>query len=197
MTGSHPPPLVLASTSRYRRELLARLRLPFACDAPGVDEDAVKRSLAAPEAVVRELARQKAQAVATRRPDAIVIGSDQCACLDGLVLDKPGSAPAAIAQLQRLAGREHELLTAVAIVHPGGFIEFTDRTRLRMRSLTADEIERYVAAEEPFDCAGGYKVEGLGITLFERIDAADQTAIMGLPLLRVCAELRRLGLPLP
>ncbi|MEO6597778.1 MAG: Maf family protein [Planctomycetota bacterium] len=192
-----PPQLVLASTSRYRRELLERLRVPFTCQAPGVDEDAVKRTLSTPEAVVRELARQKAQAVAAHHPDAIVIGSDQCACLGNDVLDKPGSAPAAVAQLQRLQGHTHELLTAVAIAHRGKLVEFIDRTRLVMRSLTTAEIERYVAAEQPVDCAGSYKIEALGIALFERIDGQDQTAIMGLPLLRVCEELRRLGLPVP
>ncbi len=191
------PDLVLASTSPYRRELLARLRLPFACEPPGVDEDAVKRTLREPAAVVAELARQKAAAVAARRPDAIVIGSDQCACLDGTVLDKPGTVPVAQAQLARLSGRTHELHTAVAIVHPRGRVEFVDVTRLTLRTLSPAEIERYVTAEQPLDCAGSYKIEGLGITLFERIDGGDQTAIQGLPLIRLCAELRALGLVLP
>lgn len=189
--------LVLASTSVYRRELLARLRLPFLCEAPGVDEAAVKRALPDPAAAVAELARQKARAVAARRPGAIVIGSDQGACLDGTMLDKPGSVAAAEAQLQRLSGRTHELRTAVAIAHPGGLVEWTDVTRLTMRTLSAAEIERYVMAEQPLDCAGSYKIEGLGIALFERIDGGDQTAIQGLPLLRVAAELRALRLAVP
>jgi septum formation protein len=190
-------PLVLASTSSYRRDLLARLRLPFSCEKPGVDEDAAKRSLRDPAAVVAELARQKARAVAVRRPDAIVIGSDQGACLDGTMLDKPGTAANAIAQLTALAGRTHELRTAVAIVHAHGLVEWTDVTRLTMRALAREEIERYVAAEQPLDCAGSYKIEGLGIALFERIESEDQTAIQGLPLLRLSAELRRLGLSVP
>lgn len=190
-------PLVLASTSLYRRDLLARLRLPFSCEKPGVDEDAAKRSLRDPAAVVAELARQKARAVAVRRPDAIVIGSDQGACLDGTMLDKPGTAANAIAQLTALAGRTHELRTAVAIVHAHGLVEWTDVTRLTMRALAREEIERYVAAEQPLDCAGSYKIEGLGIALFERIESEDQTAIQGLPLLRLSAELRRLGLRVP
>lgn len=190
-------PLVLASTSPYRRELLARLRLPFTCEPPGVDEDAVKQALPDPAAVVAELARQKARAVAARCPTALVIGSDQGACLDGTLLDKPGTAAAACAQLQRLSGRTHELRTAVALVHPHGLVEWTDVTRLSLRPLTRAEIERYVAAEQPLDCAGSYKIEGLGITLFERIESADQTAIQGLPLLRLAAELRALGLALP
>lgn len=189
--------VVLASTSPYRRQLLERLRLPFTSVSPGVDEAAVKQRLRAAEAVVQELARQKALAVVAHHRDALVIGSDQCVCLDGDILDKPGSAPAAIAQLQRLQGRAHELLTAVAIAHRGGVVEFLDRTRLRMRPLTAAEIERYVAAEQPLDCAGSYKIEGLGVALFDRIECEDQTAIVGLPLLRLCAELRKLGAPLP
>lgn len=191
------PALVLASTSPYRRHLLERLRVPFLCEAPGVDEAAAKRPERAALDVVTELARQKATAVAARHPDAIVIGSDQGACIDGDLLDKPGTEAAAIAQLQRLRGRTHELVTAVAIVHRGSCTEFVDRTRLSMRPLNDAEIARYVALERPLDCAGSYKIEGLGIALFERIECADQTAIMGLPLLAVCAELRRCGIVVP
>jgi septum formation protein len=191
------PELILASTSKYRRELLARLALPFTAVAPGVDEDAVKRTTPDALAVVATLARAKAQAVAASRPDAIVIGSDQAATLDGMVLDKPGDAANAQAQLLRLQGREHRLLTAVAIAHPRGLVEFVDTTMLAMRTLSAVEIARYVAAERPFDCAGSYKIEGLGIALFERVVGADPTAIVGLPLLRLCGELRALGFALP
>jgi septum formation protein len=191
------PDLVLASTSPYRRDLLARLRLPFTCHAPGVDEDAVKRTTPEAHTVVVTLARQKAQAVAARHPQAIVIGSDQAAELDGTIFDKPGTATAARAQLARLQGRAHVLRTAVAIVHPRGLVAFVDSTTLTMRRLTPAEIERYVAAESPLDCAGSYQIEGLGIALFERIDAADHTAITGLPLLRLAAELRALGLAVP
>ncbi|MBX3462010.1 MAG: septum formation protein Maf [Planctomycetes bacterium] len=190
-------PLLLASTSPYRRALLQRFGLPFEAVAPGVDEDVVKRAGGAPATIVRELARRKAQAVAAGRPGAVVIGSDQAVAVDGAVLDKPGSAAKAVAQLEHLQGRDHELLTAVAIVHPGGVVEFVDAARLWMRALSREAIARYVAAEQPFDCAGSYKVEGLGITLFERIDGADHTAIEGLPLLRLAHELRGLGFPLP
>lgn len=191
------PELVLASTSPYRRDLLQRLRLPFACEAPGIDEAAVKARLRDPAGLATELARQKAAAVAARHPGALVIGSDQVATIDGDVLDKPGTAERAAAQLQRLQGREHALLTAVAIAHPGGVATFLDVTRLCMRSLTGEEIERYVAADRPLDCAGSYKIEGLGIALFAAITAEDQTAIVGLPLLRLAAELRQLGLAIP
>jgi septum formation protein len=135
--------------------------------------------------------------VLSRHPDAIVVGSDQVATIDERVLDKPGTEANAREQLQLLRGREHRLLTAVAIAHGIELTEFVDTTRLVMRPLADDEIERYLAAERPFDCAGSYKIEGLGIALFERIDSHDQTAIIGLPLLRLAAELRRVGLHLP
>jgi septum formation protein len=191
------PAVVLASTSPYRRQLLERLGLAFTVEAPGVDESAIKRASTDPAETVRKLAAAKANAVAARHAGAIVIGSDQAAVADGAVLDKPGSADAAHAQLQRLQGREHFLMTAVAIVHAGGTVEFVDTARLVMRKLTAAEIERYVAADRPLDCAGSYKFENRGIALFERVEAADQTAITGLPLLRLCAELRALGVTLP
>lgn len=189
--------LVLASTSTYRRRLLERLRVPFACRAPGVDEAPVKAAAATPRAAAIELARRKALAVAAGERDAIVIGSDQCAVLGDELLDKPGDAARAIEQLQRMQGRTHELVTAVAIAHPHGLVEFVDTTRLTMRPLDRAAIERYVAAEQPFDCAGSYKIEGLGIALFAAIASDDQSAIEGLPLLRVCAELRALGCALP
>jgi septum formation protein len=191
------PSLVLASTSPYRQQLLARLHVPFSCERPGVDEDAVKRAGGTPLAIVQELAKRKAAAVAVRWPEALVIGGDQTAVLDGAILDKPGTVAAAHAALRRLADREHHLLTAVAIAHPHGCVEFVDTTTLRMRTLTDAEIERYVSAESPLDCAGSYKIEGLGIALFERIDSDDQTAIVGLPLLALARVLRELGLPLP
>jgi len=189
--------LVLASTSPYRRELLQRLRIPFACRAPGIDETAVKATLADPETLARELARRKALAVAALHPAAFVIGSDQVATIDGAILDKPGTAALAVAQLQRLRGREHRLLTAVAVAHPGGLVEFLDVTRLCMRSLDDAEIERYVAQDQPLDCAGSYKIESLGIALFAGISAEDHSAIVGLPLLRLAAELRQLGWSIP
>lgn len=191
------PQLVLASTSPYRRQLLERLQVPFSCAAPGVDEQSEKVSGQPPMVIAQRLARAKAEAVFARLPDAIVVGSDQVATLDGAILDKPGTADRAIAQLRSLRGREHRLVTAVAIRHPGGLAEFVDVTRLCMRDLDDGEIDRYVAADQPLDCAGSYKIEGLGISLFAAIDGEDQTAIMGLPLLALCAELRQLGLRLP
>lgn len=176
---------------------MERLAVPFTCQAPAVDEDAVKRLGHEPFATVQELARRKAQTVFERNPSSIVVGSDQAAVVESDLLDKPGDALGATAQLQRLRGQEHLLLTAVAIAHSGGMIEFTDVTRLLMRNLTDDEIARYIEAEKPFDCAGSYKIENLGITLFDRIDSQDHTAITGLPLLRLSSELRKLGIAQP
>jgi septum formation protein len=191
------PPLILASTSPYRRQLLERLGIAFTTESPGVDEDAVKKKLKEPAEVVRTLAREKAQSIAGKHKNAIVIGCDQVAILESALLDKPGTAAAAAEQLQKLQGREHFLMTAVAIVHKGGVAEFVDTANLTMRKLTKAEIERYVAADEPVDCAGSYKIESRGIALFERIEASDQSSIMGLPLLKLCEELRKLGFQLP
>jgi len=200
VTRQHPvmPPLILASTSRYRKDLLARLGLPFTCEAPGVDEDAVKSDGAlAPRRLAEVLAEHKALAVAARHPGAVVIGGDQLAHLEGAILGKPGTAAAAEAQLARLAGRTHELVTAMCIVHPGGFERHTDLARLRMRQLDTAAIRRYVAADAPLDCAGAYKLECRGIALFEEISCADHTAITGLPLLWTAGVLARLGYAVP
>lgn len=189
--------LILASTSKYRRELLTRLKLPFETVAPGVDEVAVKAAGGPAREVVEELARRKAEAVRRLRPSDVVIGSDQAAVLDGEVLDKPGTETNAVAQLRSLRGRRHQLITAVAVAHPGGIERFTDVTNLTMRRLTDEEITRYVRAEMPLDCAGSYKIEGLGVTLFEQIETRDHTAIVGLPLAQLSDTLRDLGFALP
>lgn len=192
------PALILASTSRYRKELLSRLALPFACEAPGVDEDTVKADASrSPRQVAEILAERKARAVADRHPGAVVIGSDQLAQLDGQVLGKPGSVEGAQQQLARLAGRVHELVTAVCIVHPGGIERLTDIARLRMRALDAAAIARYVAVDRPLDCAGAYKLECLGIALFEQVECTDHTAITGLPLIWTSGVLARLGFAVP
>lgn len=189
--------LILGSTSRYRRDLMERLSVAFSTEDPRIDEAEVKASGSEPQAVVEELARRKAKAVQAIHPKSVVIGSDQAAVLDGKLLDKPGTEANAIRQLQALRGREHRLITAVAIAHHEGVAEFTDVTRLTMRELSDAEIERYVKTEQPLDCAGSYKVERLGIALFDRIDTRDHTAIVGLPLMQLCVELRKLGVALP
>ncbi|GAB4207060.1 MAG: Maf family nucleotide pyrophosphatase [Sandaracinaceae bacterium] len=188
--------LVLASTSKYRCALLARLGLPFESVAPPFDEEAAKTALAHldPEALSLALARGKALSVARTRPGAIVIGSDQIATIDGAKLDKPGTAERARAQLRLLAGRTHRLVTSVVAARGDDFHEHVDVHELTLRPLTDAQIARYVAADAPLDCAGSYRSESLGVALFESVRGEDATAVVGLPLVAVTRLLARLGL---
>jgi septum formation protein len=197
-----PPLLILASTSVYRRELLERTRISFECMAPGVDE--TRQPGEGALSLVARLAFAKANAIAVRHPDAWVIGSDQVAVLHGgtpaeSILGKAGSVDNCHRQLAACSGQMLDFVTGVAVVrHAGGTrVEFIDTTRVRFRTLDADSIERYVAKEAPLDCAGGFKSERLGITLCESIDSLDPTALIGLPLIRLCAVLRTAGFELP
>lgn len=190
--------LVLASTSRYRRALLERLGVPFTCVAPGVDEAPFHATYHEPISLARALAVAKAEAVAALHPHAFVIGSDQVAEVRGHVLEKPGQVDAAMEQLRRLQGREHHLHTAVAYARPGHAVEVeVVSVRLHMIPLDDEAIRRYLAADEPFDCCGSYRIEARGIALFERIEASDFTAIEGLPMLTVARRLREAGFRLP
>jgi septum formation protein len=191
------PDLILASTSPYRRALLERLGVPFRCVAPPVDEEALKDPSLPPRGLAALLARAKAESVAAAEHGAVVVGSDQLVAVEGEILGKPLSAGRAVEQLLRLAGRRHELITAVAVVHPGGLVEHIDVTALWMRPLTRDEVARYVEADRPIDCAGSYKLEARGVALFERIESADHTAITGLPLIALTSALRGLGFAIP
>lgn len=195
MSGAPAVDLVLASTSAYRRELLARLGLPFRQVAPAVDETPGAHEDAAD--VAARLARMKAAAVAARCPGALVIGSDQAAELDGAILGKPGDAATAQAQLERASGRSVVFHTALCVVdarrEPQVAVAASDRTTVRFRKLGPAEIARYVARERPFDCAGSFKAEGLGIALFEHIESDDPSALIGLPLIALCRLLRELG----
>jgi septum formation protein len=187
------PPLILASTSRYRRELLTRLRLPFEVQAPGVDE--TPRPGETPAALAQRLALEKARAVAERHPQAAVIGSDQVADLHGEPLGKPGDHARAVQQLQRMSGQRVVFQTAVSVVRlDTGFAQ----TRLApvvvtFRTLTRSEIEHYLQAEQPYDCAGSAKSEALGIALLSAIESDDPSALVGLPLIRTCEMLRLAG----
>ncbi len=188
--------LILASTSRYRRELLERLRIPFKALPPGVDEAPLPGE--APAALARRLALAKAQAVARLHPQAVVIGSDQVADLDGHSLGKPGTHDKAVVQLRRMRGRSIVFQTAVAVVcQAQGFAdERLAEVRVRFRNLSDTEIENYLHAEQPYDCAGSAKSEGLGIALLQSIDSDDPTALIGLPLIRTCELLRAAGIEL-
>lgn len=188
------PPLILASTSRYRRELLERLRLPFSVLAPAVDETPLAGE--APPHLAQRLALAKARAVAVQHPDAFVIGSDQVADLQGRCLGKPGHHEAAVAQLRAMSGHQVDFHTAVALVAPG-YAECTRVTvSVRFRSLDDAEIETYLRLEQPYDCAGSAKSEGLGIVLLEAIHSTDPTALVGLPLIETTRLLRAAGYPL-
>ena len=189
--------LILASTSPYRRALLARLGVPFRCVAPEIDEDQWKGRGLGPRELAEGLAAAKAVAVARREPGAIVIGSDQLVAFQGRVLGKPGTADRAVEQLMELSGCEHLLITAMSVQASDRVDGHTDVARLRLRELSRDEAERYVEAERPIDCAGSYKIEGLGIALFDRVESEDHTAIVGLPLIALATILRGFGLPIP
>lgn len=186
--------LILGSTSPYRRELLARLRVPFDVAAPDVDE--TPQALESPKLLACRLAMAKARAVAVQFPAAVVIGSDQVADLDGMPLGKPGTHERAVAQLQRMRGKVVIFQTAVAVVCLATGFAQTDlaQVRVKFRELSDLDIENYLRAEMPYDCAGSAKSEGLGIALLESIDSDDPTALVGLPLIRTCRMIQAAGI---
>jgi septum formation protein len=188
------PPLILGSTSPYRRELLQRLRLPFEVMSPQVDEDPHPGET--PALLATRLALAKAQAVAAQRPDAVVIGSDQVADFEGAAIGKPGTHERAVQQLRAMSGHSVVFQTAVAVVRPatGYAAARLVPVTVRFRRLGDGEIESYLRAEQPYDCAGSAKSEALGIALVEAISSDDPSALVGLPLIATCALLREAGL---
>jgi len=199
MTALADTDLVLASTSAYRRELLARLGAPFRQQSPQVDEAALPGE--APATLAARLAAAKAGAVAAMNPNALVIGSDQVADCAGSILGKPGDIARARQQLRASSANRVIFHTAICLVDtrsaPAREFHAIDTTTVAFRHLTDAEIERYLARERPFDCAGSFKSEGLGISLFERIESQDPTALIGLPLIALCRLLREAGVDLP
>jgi len=198
IASSAPPGIVLASSSAYRRELLARLQLPFEAIAPDVDETPLAGE--APEATALRLARDKAGAIAAQRPGSLVIGSDQVATLDGMQIGKPGDHARALAQLQRMRGRRVVFHTALCLwdsrldpAAPGAVQLDQVQTLVSFRDLPDAELDAYLRIEQPYDCAGSAKNEGLGIALLERIDSSDPSALTGLPLIALTGMLRRAG----
>lgn len=191
------PPLVLGSSSRYRQELLSRLRVPFTTASPDIDESMLGYETPREQAI--RLARSKAEAIAARFPGACVIGSDQVASCGGHRYGKPGSRDAAIAQLAELSGRTVVFDTALCVIdgRRGTQHEALVPTEVVFRALSRPEIERYVDLDDPLDCAGAAKSESLGIALLERLSGDDPTALVGLPLIRLSALLRGIGYPLP
>lgn len=188
--------LILGSTSPYRRELLSRLGIPFSVESPHVDETPMPGEV--PAALAIRLALSKAQAVAQRFPDCVVIGSDQVADLNGLALGKPGTHDRAVAQLRQMRGQTVIFQTAVAVVclQAGFSQQALAAVKVKFRQLDDDEIENYLHIERPYDCAGSAKSEGLGIALLEAIESDDPTALVGLPLIRTARMLRAAGIPL-
>ena len=201
MPSSTLPRLILASGSAYRRELLGRLHLPFDAVSPDIDE--TPRPGEAPEATALRLAREKAAAVARTHPGALVIGSDQVATLDGVQIGKPGDHARALAQLQMMRGRRVVFHTALCLWD--GRLPFDAAAQaaqldnvqvfVTFRDLPDAELDAYLCIEQPYDCAGSAKNEGLGIALLERIDSSDPTALTGLPLIALTGMLRRAGMP--
>lgn len=189
--------LILASTSKYRRELLQRLAVKFQCESPRIDETPLNTE--SPLETCSRLAREKCLDIANQHPDAIVIGSDQVADVDGVAISKPGTHEKARAQLRSMSGKTIVFHTAVCIsqVSSGKTIEFCVPTEVQFRDLKPAEIERYLIAEEPYDCAGAAKSEGLGISLLQRIESTDPTALIGLPLIQTAGALREFNLTLP
>ena len=189
-------PVILGSTSTYRRELMNRLRIPFDVQAPDVDETILNNET--PLQLAQRLALAKAHAVAQKFPDSVVIGSDQVADLNGLALGKPGNFERATLQLRQMRGKTVVFQTAVAVVcHATGFVaQDCAAVNVVFRDLTDDEITAYLLAETPYDCAGSAKSEGLGIALLSSIDSDDPTALVGLPLIRTCNMLRAAGVKL-
>lgn len=193
-TNGGSPALILASTSPYRRELLSRLGLPFEAIKPGADEARLEGESA--QAMVCRLAREKALAVAHRHPSAWVIGSDQCAVLDDRVLGKPGDHASAFEQLRAASGRSVVFHTGLCLMRGDAGFERTLEVpfTVRFRPLRDEEIHHYLERERPYDCAGSFKSEGLGITLFEAMEGADPSALIGLPLIALCGLLREAGI---
>ena len=194
-----PTDLILASTSPYRRAQVERLGVPFRTVAPPVDEESLKRGWGAiaPRELAERLAMAKAEGVAREEPGAVVIGGDQLVAFEGSILGKPGTVEGAVEQLQAMAGRSHDLITALVVIHDGNSYASTDITRMSLRPLTHEEVLRYVEADRPIDCAGSYKLESRGIALFDRIESEDHSAIVGVPMIALTTILRRLGFAIP
>lgn len=192
--------LILASTSPYRKQLMTQSGFKYEALSPEVDEAPYKNKGLLPQVLAETLAKLKSEAVANnlseeRRQRAIVIGSDQVACLDNQIFSKPGNMENAKKTLKSLAGNTHQLITSVSVSFNHHITTFTDVTRLKMRALSETEIENYLSQDEPYNCAGSYKLEQAGIKLFEHIQSDDFTAVQGLPMIQLCTHLKKIGYP--
>lgn len=190
-------PIVLASSSRYRRELLERLQVPFTCASPDIDETPLPDERA--ETLVMRLAEEKARALASQFPEHLIIGSDQAAILGTQIIGKPGNHDRASQQLRNASGQRVSFLTGLALLNTRSnqiqvaCVPFS----VDFRTLNSEQIERYLRQEQPYDCAGSFKAEGLGISLFSRTEGEDSTSLIGLPLIRLVSMLNNEGVPIP
>ncbi len=189
--------IILASSSKYRRKLLQRILKKFDCVAPDLDEKSFHSPTISPRALAELLAKEKALAIHKKFPDAIVIGSDQLVHFENQILGKPETKQNAVVQLENFSGKSHELITAVCVATKDTCLVETNVTRLTMKKLSHDSIQRYVDADLPLDCAGSYKIEKMGVTLFENLETSDPTAIEGLPLTIVTRLLSLVGIQIP
>ena len=189
--------IILASTSIYRKQQLERLNISFLALSPNVDEEALKIEMPNPVHLSRELALLKARNISSLYDDAVVIGGDQVATIDQAILSKPGTKERAFEQLQSLAGKEHELVTSVAIIADGQEYINTSIAKMKMRQLTGEQIARYINNDAPLYSCGSYRLEALGISLFEHIECDDYTAIIGIPLMWTARTLSKIGVPVP
>ncbi len=187
--------LILASTSPYRKELLSRLKISFESISEQIDESPYKNQGSSPEEITRNLAKAKVEALLPEYKESIIIGSDQIVALNETIFDKSENIEKATNQLRKLRGQEHFLITSVYIYHPiKDSVLFSNTTTLKMRELSDNEILKYLKEDSPFDCAGSYKIESLGISLFENIKTSDFTSIIGLPLIELSKHLRNFKL---
>ncbi len=191
-------PIVLASGSPYRQSLLRQIHMPFEVAIPDVNEDAIKALGHSPEDLALILAKMKGESVLRSHPEAIVIAADQVAHFNGKILSKPGTKDRAQAQLELLQGGTHELLTALWIHHPSkGAKTHLDTARIRLRSLSSETISHYLELDQPYDCAGAYKIEQVGLSLIQEIQCADFNSVVGLPMIALTNCLREWNLPMP
>lgn len=188
--------LILASTSPYRKIQLQRLYADFSTEKPQVDEDAYKAQIPDPQLLARRLAQLKAENVFERHPNDLVIGGDQVASFQGKILGKPHTFEKALEQLKLMQGQSHQLFTALHLMGPKISLDILEVTTLTMRPLTTQEIDAYLKKDQPYDCAGSYKIEESGIKLFSQIVGEDKEAIMGVPLMKLQTHLLNLGFPL-
>ena len=186
-------PIILASNSKYRKDLLSKLAMDFSCIGADIDEDSYKKKSLPAHELATILAYEKAKFIHSKNPDSIVIGSDQVLSFEGNIFGKSGNFDNALKQLKQFTGKTHQLITSVCLLSTDQKIEFTQTVNLTMRNLSDKQLTNYLRKDKPYDCAGSYKIEETGVSLFEKIECDDYTGIIGLPMIRLCTELQKLS----